>query len=156
MATELVTIDSSLTLKEAYEKRMGDPQSSIPWVVWLVENPLSPLPFPGKISLEGHDILHILLDLDRSPENEAYVVGFTLGNDPHTKAWHLAIFKWIARYLYPEPYRFQPEYLSVFDRGFIQGRQSKRPALNRLDLTAYIDFKIGSLREALIGGYATT
>lgn len=49
--------------------------------MWLLENPDSPLPFAGKIDLYRHDCLHLLLERGLSVEDEAFVVGFTMGND---------------------------------------------------------------------------
>ena len=50
----------------------------IPFVIWLLENPNSLLTLPGKISLRHHDYLHVLLDRGISPQNEAFLIGFTM------------------------------------------------------------------------------
>ena len=57
----------------------------IPKVIQLLENPKSPLPFPGQITLENHDCLHVLFDIGFSLADEAFIVGFTMGNDSQTK-----------------------------------------------------------------------
>lgn len=105
----------------------------IPWQVRLFENPQSFLALPGAIDLFGHDCLHILLDRGLSSEDEAYVLGFTMGNDPNTRPGHLAIFKFLSQYFYPAPYNFTEKDLEVFDRGFRRGRGHLVEYLNRYD-----------------------
>jgi hypothetical protein len=51
----------TFTLKDAYETLEGDPPSKIPFIVWLLENPKSPLALPGCIDLYNHDCIHLLL-----------------------------------------------------------------------------------------------
>jgi hypothetical protein len=75
-------------------------QSAIPLIIRLFENPSSPIALPGKISLHNHDCLHIILGLGVSPAEEAFIIGFTMGNDDRTKIWHVRLFKFIARFVY--------------------------------------------------------
>lgn len=145
MATQLDSKES--TLGEAYEKFKGDQQKDIPFLVWLLENPDSPLPFPGQIRLFEHDCLHLILGLGISASDEAFIVGFTMGNDPNTKTWHMLLFRLIARCLYPEIYRFNRHHISVFNYGFKYGRQLKVQSLNTIDLLQYIDHNINEIRE---------
>ena len=72
-------------LREALQSMGGDPPSSIPFLLWLLENPDSPIALPGKIDLYRHDCLHLLLDRGFSLYDEAFVVGFTMGNDVQTQ-----------------------------------------------------------------------
>ncbi len=67
------------TLEAAIREINGDPASSIPFLVWLLENLASPIALPGKIDLYCHDCLHVLLNKGFSLEDEAFVVGFTMG-----------------------------------------------------------------------------
>ncbi len=153
MGTELaqqLNVESyNLTLKEAYEQIEKDEASTIPFLIWLLENPDSPISFPGQIYLREHDYVHILLGRRQSTEDEAYVVGFTMGSDIQTNWIHLAIFKFFARYLYPQKYRFSTKELQVFEKGFLAARQMKITALNRFDFKAHEDQNIASLREML-------
>ncbi|PZD70508.1 hypothetical protein C1752_11510 [Acaryochloris thomasi RCC1774] len=139
------TID--FTLNEAYSAFSGDPQHSIPLPVWLLENPASPLSFPGQIYLREHDYLHILLDRGISAEDEAFIVGFTMGNDPDTNEQHVHAFKFAARLLYPKPYRFTPAHLMLFDWGFRFGRRTMVKCLNKLDYSEYLSCRVTQLRE---------
>lgn len=143
------------TLHEAYLAFCGDPQHSIPLSVWLLENPDSPLSFPGQIYLREHDYLHILLNRGVSPEDEAFVVGFTMGNDPDTTEQHIFTFKFAARLLYPKLYKFTPAHLVLFDWGFRFGRLTTVKRLNKLDYSQYLNCRVTTLREKFgINAYA--
>ena len=62
-------------------------QSKIHWLVWLLENPNSPVSLTGAIDLYNHDIIHILLDRGMEVKDEAMVSGFTMGNSTATRSW---------------------------------------------------------------------
>ena len=137
------------TLGEAYAKFIvkGDPPEATPFQVWLLENPDSPLSLPGQIYLREHDYLHILLDLDMTAQSEAFVIGFTMGNDPSTTEDHVLIFKLAARLFYPKGYKFSAENLSIFDWGFRFGRLTHVKNLNKLDYSPYLSVTISTLRD---------
>lgn len=137
------------TLQEVYELLEGDEQDKIPFLVWLLENPASPLALPGKIDLRNHDYIHILLGRGQLAQDEAFVVGFTMGNDPKTAPWHVWLFKVFARFLYPKIYRLTPEHLKVFDLGFDYGRRFVIKQLNVFDFTAHQHQPIAVLRGQL-------
>ncbi len=94
------------TLRDALAAMQGDASDSIPFLVRLLENPASPMALPGMIDLYRHDCLHLLLGRGFSLHDEAFVVGFTMGNDLRTRPIHLAIFKICSLLFYPRPYRF--------------------------------------------------
>ena len=144
----IAILDSKKTLKEAIEEFSIDQPEDIPWIIKLLENPASPLALPGKISLLGHDCLHLLLDRYLTSSDEAFVIGFTMGNDRDTLHWHLKIFKFVSRYLYPKPYRFKAQDFYSFDLGFKYGR-SLQPKLGDIEFSKYQDFTIEFLRGVL-------
>lgn len=143
------TIDgnSHQTLREALEMMAGDPPSSIPWLVRLLENPASPIALPGKINLFCHDCLHLLLGKSMSLEDEAFVVGFTMGNDTKTKQLHLVLFKVCSCWFYPKAYRFHREHLKTFDAGVAAGRSARFKNLNQVTFACYENYTIGALRD---------
>jgi hypothetical protein len=106
------------------------------FLVWLIENPESPLHFPGEISLKDHDLLHVALNQPLTCEGEAYVVGFTMGADDRTRPWHCRVYKLITKYLYPAKYRFTEPHLKIFDTGFSDGQKSKIRNLHKYDFRA--------------------
>ncbi|MEH2184316.1 hypothetical protein [Nostoc sp.] len=138
-----------LTLKQAYSALEGDEQADIPFLVWLLENPGSFLALPGKINLRNHDYVHILLGREQSAQDEAFILGFTMGNDLKTKWFHLAIFKFFAQFLYPKAYQFCRNDLEAFDLGFAYGRRLKVKQLNEFNFAAYENEPISSIRQRL-------
>ncbi|MDR9405159.1 MAG: hypothetical protein RI580_17200, partial [Halothece sp. Uz-M2-17] len=124
-----------------------DSATSIPWLVRLLENSQSPVALPGSISLFNHDCLHILLGRDRSPESEAYVIGFTMGNDVRCQSIHLWIFKIFALFFYPEKYRLRWSDLGEFDRGVAHGRHLDIKNLNQINFSHLQDHSIFELRK---------
>lgn len=138
---------SSLTLKESLQKINGDDQADIPFMVWLLENPDSMLALPGKINLYNHDCLHILLGLGISLDDEAFVVGFTMGSDLKTNRFHLAVFRILSNLLYPKRYKFNHQQFELFKIAFNYGRNLKVKNLNQVDFKTYEDKTIGELKK---------
>jgi hypothetical protein len=137
------------TLDDAYQSLQGDPPADIPFLVWLLENPASPLAMPGKIDLVGHDYLHLLLKQGFSAANEAYVVGFTMGNDERTIGLHLAIFSIFALFLYPPKYRLTRAELLIFRQGVVLGRQMRVRNINQINFAQWSRDTLRSIREQI-------
>ena len=138
-----------LTLQGAYQTLQGDPASKIPFLVWFMENPDSPLPLPGKIPLYHHDCLHLLLRQGFNSVGEAYIVGFSMGNDRRTRWYHLLIFKLVACFLYPYPYRFHPSDLRHFNAGAKRGRSTRMLDLSPSILSRWERSPLLELRQVL-------
>ena len=140
---------SSQTLFECLKNIKGDEQSGIPWIVWLLENPDSIFPLPGKINLYNHDCLHILLERDISLFDEAFVVGFTMGSDIRTNRFHLAVFKIVSSLFYPQEYKFNQLHFKLFDLAFDYGRSLKVKNLNQFNFKAYENKTLSEFRKYL-------
>jgi hypothetical protein len=138
-----------MTLELAYQSLQGDAPSEIPKIVWLLENPASPFALPGNIDLFGHDCIHLLLKQGFMPANEAYVVGFTMGNDLRTTTLHFNFFKFACLFLYPPKYRLTLAEISVLEKGFNKGRRTPTKNLNRLNLKQWNDKTLQELREEI-------
>ena len=136
-------------IDKVHDTLPGDNQDAIPWSVWLFENPKSPFAFPGHVDLFNHDCIHILLGRGILPQDEAFVIGFTMGNREFTKTWHHKTFRWIANKLYKPPYQFNDDHLKVYDLGFKSGQATYRKNLNLLDFRYYQKHqrKVGDIRQ---------
>ena len=97
-------------------------QKDVSWLVWLIENPKSPFHLHGAATLHDHDHIHVLLRRGQANDDEAFVIGFTMGNDDRTKSWESKLFKFISRWLYPKGERFTKKQIKIFDSGFKYGR----------------------------------
>lgn len=137
---------ASLTLSEAYNAIGGDSQSTVPFIIWLLENPASPLALPGKITLHNHDCIHLLLGRGFSLEDEAFVIGFTMGNDTKTKNFHLILFQLFSMYFYPKEARFNYECYQSFYTGFVYGKNLPVKNLNQFDWHQLYHKKIAEIR----------
>lgn len=118
------------TLGAACEELKGDPATDIPWLMWLLENPDSPLALPGNIGLYNHDCMHLILKQGFSSENEAYVVGFSMGNDSRSNAIYEWIIKVASVWVYPKKYRWQPSNVAAFEQGLKVGKATSPKNLN--------------------------
>ena len=106
-------------------------QKNISWLVWLIENPKSPFHLHGASTLHDHDHVHVLLRRGQANDDEAFVIGFTMGNDDRTKSWEAKLYKFISRWLYPKVEQFTKNQLKIFDSGFKYG-QSKLNSYKRI------------------------
>ena len=124
-----------MTFKEALniflKTNTAKKQKDISWLVWLIENPKSPFHLHGAATLHDHDHIHVLLRRGQGTDDEAFVIGFTMGNDDRTKSWESKLFKFISRWLYPKGERFTKKQLKIFDSGFKYG-QSKLNLYKRI------------------------
>ena len=146
---ELPSWLESLTLGSAYGFIKGDAPSSIPFLVWLLENPDSLLALPGKIRLRDHDCLHLLLNKGFSLSDEAFVIGFTLGNDLQSNKLHLSIFKIVSLFFYPREYRFHLQHIKILNLGFKYGKCNPIKNLNKIHFHVYFSKTILEVRSEL-------
>lgn len=138
---------AQMNLKEVHSVVFSLHEPKIPFVIWLLENPNSLLALPGKISLRHHDYIHILLGRGVSSKDEAFVIGFTMGNDLNTNKLHLLIYKIFAKFLYLHPYNFSAIDLINFNIGFMYGRRIKVKQINEINFEIYQNETIGFLRS---------
>ncbi|MBW4521408.1 MAG: hypothetical protein KME16_17130 [Scytolyngbya sp. HA4215-MV1] len=138
----------SYTLHEAVQRLFIDCQADVPFIIWLLENPASPIALPGKIDLYGHDCIHVMLGrAGHSLAEEAFVIGFTMGNDLQTNWFHQLLFKLISSSLYPKKYRFSWKDFRSFDVGFFYGRSMQFSNLNRIDFSAYQNYTVSQVKR---------
>jgi hypothetical protein len=123
--------------------------NSIPWIVRFLENPSSKFSLPGRINLYNHDCLHAVLDLDRTPFGESFLVGFCMGNDPDTNFLHLLIFSFFSRYIYPKNYKFSSVDIISFKEGFNYGKSVPLKKISGLDFQAFYHYYLPTLRTFL-------
>lgn len=137
------------TLHDAVQQLSIDNPVDIPFIVWLFEDSSSAIAFPGKISLYGHDCIHAILNRGHSLADEAFVKGFTMGNDTRTHRLHQLLFKLISSTLYPKKYRFSWRDFRCFDAGLAYGRSIQARNLNRFGFSAYQNDTISQVRQQL-------
>lgn len=138
-----------LTLDEVLATLPAAPADAIPWQVRLLENPSSMVAFPGAISLERHDALHALLGRGLSNQDEAFVIGYTMGAARKICGWHFNVFRVAATCFYPKTYRFGEGDLIAFDLGYAQGRNGKARDLHETPFEKLGAKSLAQLRKDL-------
>jgi len=141
--------NDQLTLQHVLSTLPAAKAEQIPWQVRALENPSSPIAFPGAISLHRHDAIHVLLGRGLSKQDEAFVIGYTMGAATHIRGWQFFIFRFVATHLYPRVYRFRRNDLVAFDLGFAQGRSGKARDLHCVPFDAMGDRTLRQLRSEL-------
>jgi hypothetical protein len=149
LAWDPAAIPEHTLLGDAYLGMPRDPASRVPFIVRVLENPRSPLALPGAVDLFGHDCIHLVLARGLLPQDEAFVLGFTLGATRKYSAFHVSFFKWCASRLYPGPFRFDSVDAQVFEHGVRSGRASGAADLSRFDFRAVLHVPLGALRREL-------
>ena len=140
--------NDDLTVDEVIDSMPASPESAIPWVVRLFENPSSWLRFRGAVDLEDHDVLHALLGRGLQDQDEAFVLGFAMGTAKRVGRIERSVFKFVLNRLYPEPYRI-PRYLQpAFDIGIECGQLTGIKNLYKQPLKEFRGMTLGEAREA--------
>ena len=140
-------MSNNITLKQALSEISIDEPEAIPWIVRLIENPSSPIALPGKISLYNHDCLHVLLGRGVTLQDEAYIIGFTMGNDPAVNRFYVWLFWLVSQFLYPRKYRFRREDFSYYANGFEYGVKLRTKAqFTQIDFKQYEQLSVDNLR----------
>ncbi len=141
--------NDACSLRSVYESLPASPPMAIPWIVRLFENPRSWLRFRGSIELASHDWLHILLGRGLLDQDEAFVIGFTMGSVKNLTRWERRAFKWIVSHLYPEPFRIPPELTAAYDLGVEAGTELGVRDIHRVPLEEHLDRPLGETRRLL-------
>ncbi len=147
--------DDRRTLRNAFDSLMsvGNSQDEVPLIVRLAENPeyhFSGLGFfKGRVTLEQHDFIHIILGRGLTLMDEAFVLGFTMGSTDRVSTQEANLFNWINQILYPKPYRFTPEGTQVFKDAVALAYVSDCTPLETVDFRPMLDWPLCRIREAI-------
>jgi hypothetical protein len=124
----------------------------VPFFIRLFENPSSPFCefgiMPGCVNLFTHDCIHAILSRGILPKDEAFVIGYTMGSTKKLGWLREKIFLFIARWLYPEGYKFHREEREVFRVGVMAGLKCKYD-LTRVDFKKMLNHKLPYVRKRL-------
>jgi len=140
--------NDDFTLGELIDSLPGAAPEVIPFVVRLFENPESPIAFRGAVTLERHDILHILLGRGLLDQDEAFVLGYTMGTVTNLTGIERWLFKKVLT-TYPEPYRIYGVELQVFDMGLEAGKKCGTSSLADYPMEDHKNETLGALRKKL-------
>lgn len=137
------------TLRAVLATLPAAPPAAIPWVVRLFENPEGWLRLHGAIDLAHHDMIHVLLGRGLLGQDEAFVIGFTMGATKAVSWLEQAWFKFVVAWLYPVPYRIPRRILAAYDLGLEAGRRMGVRNLHLALREDLLDRPLGETRRLL-------
>ncbi len=137
------------TLREVLSELPAAPPAAIPWIVRLFENPQGWLRLHGAVNLRNHDMIHVLLGRGLLDQDEAFVIGFTMGSTKAVSRLERWFFKLAVSRLYPEPYRISGRMLAAYDLGLEAGRAFGVRNLHLRLRDEMLDRPLGDIRREL-------
>ena len=141
--------NDSRTLREVLDTLPAAPPDAIPWIVRLFENPQGWLRLHGAIDLPHHDMIHVLLGRGLLGQDEAFVIGFTMGATKAVSRLEQCWFKFVVSWLYPAPYTIPRRILAAYDLGVAAGRAMGVENLHRALRDEMLDRPLGETRRLL-------
>jgi hypothetical protein len=106
-----------MTLAEVLATMPKSDADDVPEIVQKYENPKSPDALPGAIELDRHDCLHVVLGRGLHVQDEAFVIGATMGAASDITGEIVDRFIEIATTDYPEVWRFEDAHIPSFRLG---------------------------------------
>lgn len=147
--------EGAVTLREGLRRLMevGNSQAEVPLIVRLMENPAFDVPplsmFRGRVNLEHHDCIHLLLGRGTTLMDEAFTIGFTMGSTKRMSSSATDLFAAVAERAYPKAYRFPPTAVRVFRDAVHLASISNCRRLDAVDFKALMDLPLREIRERL-------
>ena len=137
------------TLREVLSELPAAPATAIPWIVRVFENDQGLLRLHGAVNLKNHDMIHVLLGRGLLDQDEAFVIGFTMGSTRAVSRLEKWFFKCAVSHLYPEPYRISRRTLAAYDLGLEAGAEFGVKDLHRAVRKDMLDRPLGETRREL-------
>jgi hypothetical protein len=147
--------EGAVTLREGLRRLMevGNAQGEVPLIVRLMENPAFDVPplsmFRGRVNLEHHDCIHLLLGRGTTLMDEAFTIGFTMGSTKRMSTSATDLFAAVAERLYPKAYRFPPAAVRVFRDAVHLAAISNCRRLDAVDFGSMMDMSLREIRHRL-------
>lgn len=130
------------TFNQILDTMPSAPIGGIPRLVHLLENPQSPFHLSGPAALRAHDIIHVGLGRGLLQQDEAFVIGYTMGNARSARNLDRLWFLDFAENAYPPPFRFRKGDADVFNLAFDCGANAKIRDIHLLDVDQYLNMAL--------------
>jgi hypothetical protein len=144
-----------VTLREGMRRLLaiGNLQSEVPFLVKMLENPAFDVPplsmFRGRVTLEQHDCIHLLLGRGTTLYDEAFTIGFTMGSTKVMSTTATRMFLAISGRYYPKPYRFPAAARRIFRDAVHLGAVSDCRPLDEVDFAPLMDLPLREVRRQI-------
>ena len=89
----------------------------VPEIIRRYENPESPEALPGAITLARHDCVHVLLGRGLHVQDEAFIIGATMGAASDITDEAVDFFIKVSTQEYPKHWRFEEAHIASFRLG---------------------------------------
>ena len=106
-----------MTLAEVLATMPAANADEVPEIIKKYENPESPDALPGAISLARHDCIHVLLGRGLHVQDEAFIIGATMGAASDITNEFVDTFIHVSTELYPKHWRFEQEHIASYRLG---------------------------------------
>ena len=106
-----------MTLAQVLATLPAAEAEDVPAIIKKYENPESPDALPGAIHLARHDCLHVLLGRGLHVQDEAFVIGATMGAASDITGEIVEFFIKVSTTEYPKHWRFQQAHIPSFRLG---------------------------------------
>lgn len=106
-----------MTIAEVLATMPAAEADDVPEIIRRYENPESPDALPGAISLPRHDCIHVLLGRGLHVQDEAFVIGATMGAASDITSDIVDFFIKVSTTEYPKHWRFEQEHVPSFRLG---------------------------------------
>ncbi|MEM7719848.1 MAG: hypothetical protein AAF222_11660 [Pseudomonadota bacterium] len=106
-----------MTIAEVLATMPAANADEVPDVIKKYENPESPDALPGAITLARHDCIHVLLGRGLHVQDEAFIIGATMGAASDITGDIVEFFIKVSTTEYPEHWRFEEAHIPSFRLG---------------------------------------
>jgi len=106
-----------MTIAEVLVSMPAANADEVPSIIKKYENPESPDALPGAITLARHDCIHVLLGRGLHVQDEAFVIGATMGAASDITGDIVEFFIKVSTTEYPKHWRFQEEHIASYRLG---------------------------------------
>ena len=106
-----------MTLAEVLATLPAAEAQDVPEIIRKYENPESPDALPGAIGLARHDCIHVLLGRGLHVQDEAFVIGATMGAASDITGEIVDFFIKVSTTEYPKHWRFEDAHIPSFRLG---------------------------------------
>ena len=141
-----------LTFREVMATMPKSDPNDVPEIVRKYENPESPDHLSGAITLERHDCLHALLGRGLHVQDEAFIIGATMGAASDISTAVIEQFIQLSTTVYPEAWRFEAEHIASYKLGIgfaEDALKNKDLHLTPFEQPPLFDTKIADIRKQL-------
>ena len=104
----------AMTIREVLATMPAAEAEDVPEIIRRYENPESPEALPGAITLARHDCIHVLLGRGLHVQDEAFVIGATMGAASDFTDEHLDFFVEVSTTQYPKHWRFEEAHIASY------------------------------------------